>query len=68
MRSRFTADSIAAVSSRVRSYMASTNGVDQWAEWRAIRESRPALIFATIDWPTSGAISPLRTWPHQIKT
>ena len=53
---------------RVRSFIASTNGVDQCAECSAISESVPALIRPTIDLPTSGAISACRTCPHQIRT
>ena len=57
-----------AASIRVRSFIASTNGVDQCAECSAISESVPSLIRPTIALPTSGAISACRTCPHQIRT
>src|SRR5688500_6296353 len=48
----------------VRSFIASKNGVDQCAEWRAISESFPDLIRSTSALPVSGLISPWRWWPH----
>ena len=43
-----------AASSRARSFIASTKGVDQWAECRAIRPSVPGLDPLDDLWPTSG--------------
>ncbi len=44
-------------SSRVRSYMASTNGVDQWAECNAIRDNVPSLMRWISGWAILGVIS-----------